>query len=228
MAFLSRLSTVLFVLAIPILLVTTNVRFFAGEVRFYERGFRQHDADQVTGVSMPELDAAARQIVDYFENDTDTLRILVTADGEEVSLFNTRETDHMRDVKWLMRIVFRLNEISIAYVLSYITAVYLWSGERSLSSLARLSLAGVATGAVVLGAIGFFAVTGFDAAWTRFHEIVFQNDLWQLNPDTDHLIQMFPEPFWEESTYLIGIMTIAEAVAIVIGATTLLVFRRRY
>jgi len=27
----------------------------------------------------------------------------------------------------------------------------------------------------------------------KFHEIVFRNDLWQLNPDKDNLINLFPE-----------------------------------
>lgn len=227
MVFLSRLATVFFVLCIPLLLITTNVRFFAGEVRFYERGFREYDAEGATGVPLAELDSAARQIVDYFENDTDTLRILVTRNGEEISLFNTRETEHMRDVKQIMQIVFRVNEVALAYVLTYITGVFLWSREKSLRSLARLSLIGVAVGLAGVGAIGAFVVAGFDSAWTTFHEILFRNDLWQLNPATDRLIQMFPEPFWEEATYIVGIMTLAEATAIVIVATAYLLFSRR-
>ncbi|MCK9520340.1 MAG: TIGR01906 family membrane protein [Dehalococcoidia bacterium] len=226
MTFLSRLGAALFVVAIPLLLVTSNVRFFAGEVRFYERGFREFNADQATGVPLPELDRAARSMIDYFENDSDTLRILVTDDGEEVSLFNARETEHMQDVKQVMRVLFRVNEVALAYVLTYVVAVYLWSGERNLRSLARLSLLGVGLGVVVTGAIGAFAVAGFDLAWTTFHEILFRNDLWQLDPDTDRLIQMFPESFWEESTYIIGIMTFAEATAIVIAATLYLLASR--
>ena len=225
-AFLSRLATVCFVAAIPLLLVTTNVRFFAGEVRFYERGFREHDAEQVTGVPLAELDRSAQEIIDYFEDDSETLRILVTENGQEVSLFSARETEHMEDVKWLMQVVFRVNEISLAYVLTYVTAVFLWSGERSLRSLAWQGLAGVGVGAAAIGFIGVFAVTGFESTWERFHEIVFRNDLWQLDPDTDRLIQMFPEAFWEESTYLVGAMTIAQATAIVIVSVAYLVFGR--
>lgn len=227
MTVLSRLGAALFVVAIPLLLVTSNVRFFAGEVRFYERGFREFNADEATGLPLEELDRAAREIIDYFENDTETLRILVTHAGEEESLFNSRETQHMQDVKQVMRVVFRINEITLAYVLTYIVGVYLWAGERPLRSLARLSLLGVGLGVLVTGAIGAFAVAGFDQAWTTFHEILFRNDLWQLDPDTDRLIQMFPEPFWEETTYIIGIMTFAEATAIVILATAYLLASRQ-
>ncbi|MCC7365056.1 MAG: TIGR01906 family membrane protein [Dehalococcoidia bacterium] len=226
MALLSRLAMICFVAAVPVLLVTTNVRFFAGEERFYERGFRNHDADQVTGVSLAELDRAAREIIAYFENDAETLRILVTRDGQEISLFNSRETEHMKDVKWLMQAVFGVQEVALAYVLAYVTGVFLWARERSLRSLAKLALLGVAAGFAVVAAVGALAVTGFDALWTRFHEIAFRNDLWELDPDTDRLIQMFPEEFWQESTYIIGAMTLGEVAAIVIAATAYLVFAR--
>lgn len=228
MAFLSRLASIVFIVAIPVLLVATNIRFFAGEVRLYERGFRVNQADQVTRVAMPELDRAAREIINYFENDTGTLRIVVTQQGQEISLFNARETQHMKDVKWLMQIIFRLQEISLAFVLSYITTVYLWSRERSLRTLAKQALAGIGVGFAVVGALGVAVLTGgFHAVWDRFHMIVFRNNLWQLNPARDRLIQMFPEPFWQESAYIVTAITLAEAALVVILASAYLVFARQ-
>ncbi|MGH7754194.1 MAG: DUF1461 domain-containing protein, partial [Gemmatimonadales bacterium] len=119
----------------------------------------------------------------------------------------------MEDVKGLMRFVFRLNEVSIVYVLTYVTAVFVWARTPA-RVLARQALAGLGAGFVVLAGVGVFAVTGFDAAWDRFHRIAFRNDLWQLDPDRDRLIQMFPEPFWQDMTYLLGLLTAAEALVI--------------
>lgn len=226
MHWLSRFAAGLFVMALPVLLVTSNVRFLAGEVRLYERGFREHDSAARTGLPVAELDRAARQIIAYFEDDSKTLRIIVNDNGEEVSLFNARETRHMEDVKSLMRFVFRLNEASLAYVITYVAAVFLWAGSGSVRRLAWLALGGIGVGVVVVGVIGGFALVGFDETWTRFHELVFTNDLWRLNPRTDRLIQMFPERFWEESTLILGIMTLAEAAVIVLGALACLVFIR--
>ncbi|GAB4326018.1 MAG: hypothetical protein Kow0010_08880 [Dehalococcoidia bacterium] len=226
MGVVSRIATVCFIVALPVLLVTTNIRFLAGEVRFYERGFRSHGADEATGIALSELDRSARAVIDYFENDADTLRIVVLKDDEEVSLFNPRETAHMQDVKQLMRAVFRVHEISLAFVLTYVTATVLWSGERSPRRLAREAMAGVAAGVVAILAVGTFALAGFDQAWTRFHELVFPNDLWRLNPRTDHLIQMFPEAFWEEAVYIVGALTLVEATIIVVASTAYLLFAR--
>ncbi len=65
---------------------------------------------------------------------------------------------------------------------------------------------------------GLLALTGFDAAWSQFHVIAFANDFWQLNPRTDHLIQMFPEAFWERATVAIGGAIIMEAAFIAAAA----------
>ncbi|MEO6044693.1 MAG: TIGR01906 family membrane protein [Tepidiformaceae bacterium] len=216
MALLSKLSAVAFIIAIPVFLMTSNVRFFASETRFYERGFRQNNSAAITGVSLPELDRAATELANYFENDAPLLSTTVQIDGAEAPLYNDREIAHMKDVKTLMRFVYRLNEFSLAVVITYITCVYLWAREKSLRTLAAQALAGVGVGFAALGFVGVFAITGFDAAWTKFHKLVFNNDLWILDPSRDHLIQMFPEPFWQESTYIIGALTLIE-VALIVG-----------
>jgi integral membrane protein (TIGR01906 family) len=224
---LSRLATGLFVLALPVLLVTSNVRFLAGEVRLYERGFRDFDSDRRTGLSLAELDRSAANIVDYFEDDRDLLRIRVVDDGEEEALFSSKEVQHMRDVKSLMQAVFRANEVSLAFVLTYIAGVFAWAGAGSLRRLAWEALAGMGVAVACVGVVGLFAAIGFDSTWRQFHELVFSNDLWQLNPATDRLIQMFPEPFWKRETFILAGITIGEAVAIVAVAVACLVFGRR-
>jgi integral membrane protein (TIGR01906 family) len=48
--------------------------------------------------------------------------------------------------------------------------------------------------------VGVLSLLDFDALWTRFHQIAFRNDLWLLDPRTDYLIMLFPEPFWLAAT----------------------------
>jgi integral membrane protein (TIGR01906 family) len=225
MVWVSRLAAAGFIIALPLLLITSNVRFMAGEIRLYERGFRAYDSDVRTGLPLPELDRAAQDVIDYFENDAPTLRITVVDGGDEVALYNARETEHMKDVKWLMRTIFRVNEISLAYVLTYIAGVFLWAGAGSLRKLAWLSLGGIGVGLAIVGfVLGAAALFGFDETWTKFHEIVFNNNLWQLNPATDRLIQMFPEPFWQNETYILAGITLAEVFIIVVASIACLLF----
>jgi len=123
-------------------------------------------------------------------------------------LFNARETAHMSDVRDLVRALFGAQVLAVALALTLAVAMLaLWPPR----ALAAACLYGAFLTAGIIAAAGFLAVTGFDSAWTRFHTLFFSNDLWRLDPSSDHLIQMFPEPFWQKITIVLGAVTIVEA-----------------
>ena len=193
------------------MLITTNVRWAANEVRLYHYSFAKYDAEAATGISRSQLDAAADRLVRYFNNDTETIRVLVQQDSRRVPLFNERETSHLTDVKNLFRTVFRVQEASLAFALVFVVAVFIWAADASLRVLARIILQ---ASLLTLGLLALFAVlalVGFDEIFLRFHLVAFTNDLWKLDPDTDHLIQMFPHDFWFDVTMLIAGLAALEA-----------------
>jgi integral membrane protein (TIGR01906 family) len=194
------------------LLITTNVRWAANEARLYHYSFAKYDAEAATGISRSQLDAAADRLVCYFNNDEETIRILVQQDSRRVPLFNERETSHLTDVKNLFRTVFRVQEASLAFALVFVVAVFIWAADASLRVLARILLR---ASLLTLGLLALFAVlalVGFDELFLRFHLVAFTNDLWKLDPGTDHLIQMFPRDFWFDATMLMAGLTALEAV----------------
>lgn len=193
------------------MLITTNVRWAANEVRLYHYSFAKYDAEAATGISRSQLDAAADRLVRYFNNDEETIRILVQQDSRRVPLFNERETSHLTDVKNLFRTVFRVQEASLAFALVFVVAVFIWAADASLRVLARIILQ---ASLLTLGLLALFAVlalVGFDELFLRFHLVAFTNDLWKLDPGTDHLIQMFPRDFWFDATMLMAGLTALEA-----------------
>ena len=211
-------ATAVFLVALPLFLVLSNVRIAANELSVYHYSFDRYDAEERTGVARADLDRAARDIVLYFRDDRDLLDIRVSVEGEEQALFNPREVLHMRDVKELMARAFSVQELALVYVVGYIGVVYLWARERSLYHLARLVAAG---GGITLAALALAStavVAGFDDLFRQFHVISFSNDLWKLDPDRDRLIQMFPRGFWFDATLGVGLLTIAEAALLVASA----------
>lgn len=203
-------SAALFVLAVPVFLVLSNVRLAAMEPRVYGYSFAHYDVEEVTGIDRAQLDYAARDIVYYFRDDRSLLDTRVVVNEEEQPLFTPREALHMRDVKQLFQRVFRVHEIAFAYIVAYVAAVFLWSRERSLQRLARqLVVAGAATG-VLLAVAALATVVGFDSLFRQFHLLSFSNDFWQLDPERDRLIQMFPRGFWFDVTLAAGIAAIFE------------------
>ncbi len=210
MAFVRRFSALLFIIAIPVALITTNIRVAANEPRLYEYAADHYDTPATTGIARSELLRASGELRDYFNNDADTIFIRVQKDGAPISLFNPRETAHLRDVKTLFQASFRVQEAAVLFALAYIVAVFIWAGEGSMRTLAKQIVLSGLISAAVIGAVGIVAVSGFDRAFEQFHLIAFNNDFWKLNPNRDHLIQMFPEAFWENVSLWVGLATLAE------------------
>lgn len=227
MGILRALATFLFLVALPVALVTTNVRLAVNSPALYDYGFDKYDVEFVTGIDRAQLDDAAADLRAYFNDDREVIATLVTdASGEETPLYTPREVSHLRDVKRLFQWTFHAQELSVAYAIAYVVCVFIWARELSLRTLARYVVTSVLIGAGVVGGIGAFALTGFEDAWTRFHQIVFTNDFWLLDPTADRLIQMFPEGFWFDATVLIGVMTLAEAAVLLLASVAYLALAR--
>jgi integral membrane protein (TIGR01906 family) len=209
--YLRSLALLLFVALLPVTLVATNVRFAANEGRLYEYGFDKYNVEARTGLPREEISRAGRELRSYFNNNQKTIHILVEEGGHEVSLFNDRETAHLRDVKHLFQMTFGLQELGVAYVFTYVVGVFIWAREGSLRRLATQILVGSLIAIAAIMALGMVALLGFDRAFEEFHFIAFSNDLWRLDPRTDHLIQMFPQGFWFDASMLVGLLTLAEA-----------------
>ena len=70
---LRLLAITVAVLSVPVLLITTNVRWVINAPVLYSYGFDRYDIPARTGIERSELLSAARQIRDYFNDDEDFL-----------------------------------------------------------------------------------------------------------------------------------------------------------
>ncbi len=215
----------LLVLAIPVTLVATNIRFAASEVRVYDYSVREYNAAAAARIPEGELTRANRELVSYFKaDDPGPLHIVVTnTSGEEEALFNARETAHLSDVRDLFQGLFTVQVIAVALALSLVVALF---ASSPLRLLARALLYGSLLTIALVAVTGAVAYLGFDSAWRQFHFLAFTNDLWELDPARDHLIQMFPRDFWFDITLLIGAFTLLEALLIGGAAAAYLYFAR--
>jgi integral membrane protein (TIGR01906 family) len=214
-----------FILAVPIALVTTTIRVAISEKAVYDYAVQDYGAQQTSGIPTSELLRANGQIRNYLVTpDAGPLSISVTNDaGKSGSLFNAEETVHMADVRSLVQLMFKVQLLSVALVLALAAAiVVLWPTRV----LAAATLWGGLVTMAAIGFVGALALTGFDSAWAQFHQIVFTNDSWRLNPLTDHLIQMYPERFWRDTVISLGGLLLAQAVGLTVLSATYLVFTR--
>ena len=227
MGLVRYLVGLLFIIAVPVALVTTTVRILANEPLVYEYAIDEYDAMQTTGIARDELLRAGSELRNYFNNDEDEIFVRVERDGSPIRLFNDRETIHLRDVKNLMIKNFRVQEASVIFVLTYVVAVFIWARESSLRILAKQLLLSVLLSLAIIGGVGAFAFTGFHESFDQFLRIAFDNDFWQLDPSRDRLIQMFPEPFWENAILWGGLAVLAQLGTLALLSATYLGLTRR-
>jgi len=207
----------LFIVCIPVALITTNIRVAISEQSVYDYSVRHFGASEASGIPESELIRANGEIRDYLADGDGALSITVVNNlGVEESLFNVRETAHMADVRDLVQGMFSVQVVALALMLFLaVVMLVLWPPR----ALAAATLYGSLLTGGSLGVVGIVAASGFDSAWSQFHVIAFANDFWLLNPRTDHLIQMFPESFWLQITSFIGILILVEATVIAIAST---------
>ncbi len=217
MAHIARFTAAaLFVALVPVLLITSSVRFVINLPTLYSYGFDRYDIPEYTRIERADLIAAGAQIRDYFNNDEQDLIIRTFVGGVLVeSLYNAREIHHMRDVKALVRGVYLVQMLALLYIAAYI-AVGFWLRRSDFwETLGRdVSRGGKLTLALVV-IVGLLALVGFNRLFLLFHLISFSNDFWMLDPRRDYLIAMFPQGFFFDATMLIAFCTIAAAAVLV-------------
>ena len=215
----------LFIFCLPPLLMSATIAIEFNSLRLYTNGFEEYNVSRVTGLSEAELEKAAAGLIGYFNSDEEYISLTVIKDGEEFELFNEREVGHLKDVKELIRLNFRILVGTAIYVGIYAGMCLFWRRKKYWRNLARSVVigTGIALGLIVAMGLGTM-VLDFDQLFLRFHFLAFTNDLWMLNPATDYLIMLFPEGFWFDAGMLFGQMT-AGAAGILCGVG--LVYLRR-
>jgi len=214
-----------FIVLVPVALITTTIRVAISEQSVYDYSVKRYDAHLVSGIPEEELLRANGEIHQYLTGDyAGPLSIAVRhKDGTTAQLFNARETAHMADVRDLVRVMFAVQIAAIAALLVLAVVMLVVLPPRALAAAAMYGSL-LTGGVIVMG--GLLVLTGFDAAWSQFHVIAFTNDFWNLNPRTDHLIQMFPEAFWQRATVAVGGAIVLEAALIAAAAGSYLYLTR--
>ena len=206
MAWLKALATVLFIFVVPIFLIAGSVRIVINAPALYSYGFDRYNIAAYTGIERDDLLDVAARIRTYFNDESEYLIVPTTVRGIQVpSLYNEREILHMKDVKDLVRGVYRVQEAAGLYILAFAAFGLALYRRPFLVRLARYAGygGGLTLGIVLLAGIG--ALVGFDRLFLAFHLVSFTNDLWQLDPRRDYLIAMFPEAFFFDATMLIAL-----------------------
>jgi integral membrane protein (TIGR01906 family) len=200
----------LFILCLPILLLTASVSGAMNCRWLYQYGFDKYDISRVTGLAPEELKKAADGLIHYFNSSEEDISLIVMKDGQPFTLFNEREAAHLKDVKGLFRLVYKVLLGALIYALLY--AGVTWARRQDRRRLAQGLLFGGGLTLLLMLVFGLIIAFDFDQFFLEFHLLSFANDFWQLNPATDYLIMLFPQGFWFDATLFCALGTAAGAI----------------
>lgn len=146
--------------------------------------------------------------------DDDLVRYMQSGKEEYLTpYFNAREVAHMRDVYGLY---VAAKALLAGGALAFVACSFVLF-RRDRAGYFRSMRTGLIIAVLFMGAVGLVASMWFSGAFTLFHELLFRNDLWILNPETDLMIRMMPLDFFMglAVTILVKFLT-ATVIAIVL------------
>ena len=220
LSWLRTLVSLAFVLLLPLLVIGTSLRALVTDRDLILRGFQDNQVARTTGLDEPQLERIADAFVAYFQGPRGQIQMQVTVFGQQRPLFNDKEVTHMEDVQALIQWFLKLQIVAAGAVV--IRLIFAFAVDHQTQPLGRELLwsTGLMIGLIVL--VGVLSLLDFDALWTRFHQLAFRNDLWELDPSRDYLIMLFPEPFWFAATIRMAVtVAVQTVIAAVLGVILL-------
>jgi integral membrane protein (TIGR01906 family) len=208
---------VLFILCIPVLLVTSNGRGAINTPRLYEYSYDKYEAVTTTDLEKAELMHIAEGLIVYF-NSPQELSV--------VEYFNEREVTHLADVKNLLKLFYWVQEACLLYVIFYMFLGYYLLKRKWWPVLAKRLIwaSGLTLG--IFAGLGIALAINFDGLFTWFHEVSFGNYFWLMLP-SDLLTKLYPDGFFFEAALFVVIATVIECVLIGGISVGYLIIRKR-
>lgn len=202
-------SSIIFILMLILTLLFTDVQLTAFNRAYYEKQYKKYQVPESIGITMPELMTSTDNLLNYIDNKRDNLDFTATIKGAQREFFSERDKLHMIDVKNLFVKGKLIRNIAFIYCVIYI-AWFVLKAKNKTRNISRLALTAFVAGILPIILLIILMNMDFYKYFTIFHEIFFNNDLWQLDPAKDTLINMFPESFFSDIAFKIAYFYVAE------------------
>lgn len=216
------LTSVIFVLCIPALLLSASLAWGFNSAWLYNYGFQKYNVSQDTGLSPQELDKTAHGLINYFNSTREYINIQVTAQGKTFSLFTEEEQIHFKDVKALIWLDYEVLLVTLTLALLYFFIFYFWQKGRFRRLFFKSLLWGSGLSIILIGGIGIASFFDFDALFLQFHYLAFTNMFWSAE---GYMLRLFPGGFWYDAFFImIGLMAL---LAVLLGTLSVILLRSK-
>ncbi len=166
----------------------------------YLQGFQRFSQTAHLDVSYQRYGEYAHALSQYLDGKADAVQVKNPDTGEMESAFSVKENLHLSDVKGIVTGLKIMRYAGGGLVIAVLAALWFLWGRNRRSQLLSQAVRGFAMAslALLLAALALliWGLADFTGLFWAFHQIVFSNDLWLLNPQTDLLVALMPEPFF--------------------------------
>ncbi len=199
-----RIIWIVIGLCLTIFTWVTALEWVTYDIDHYMTEFEKQGWNPATGMDKENQRLAAEEIIRYLKGEKADFQTMAVKDGEVQELYDQRERVHMEDVLFLFDRVRLIRNASIAVIL-LLTAWMIARDERWKPHWLRtLFYTGLGNVDLMI-LLALLIWLDFSKYFTYFHLLLFDNDLWILDPGRHVLIQLLPETFFVNTAVAIGL-----------------------
>lgn len=218
MAILSRVWSFASILCVPLVLVMFAVRIVMLPIFMQLEYARPNFAPDYYGFTAEDrLNWAPLGIAYLFSGDDALLDKQLPGEkcfppsGTTCPMFNTREREHMRDVRTVSDLFFAAGLCAVLLLFAHAVFDHLMHFHRFLMAVKI----GALTTILLIVTIAVAVVVAWDALFTTFHDLFFASGTWVFYY-SDTLIRLYPEQFWMDASIAVGGIALAVAITILL------------
>ncbi len=190
--------------AVVILLISGFQAAMYADFGVYEREYTKYQVLRELDMEMEDAMYVTREMMAYLKGDRERLSVVTTVEGTEQDFFNEQDRLHMDDVQGLFLGGLALRRWAFAVLAAALVFLAAACRKEIWRTLARSFQVVLGILAALILFLGIAMARNFNAVFTKFHEIFFDNDLWIFDPAEDYMIRMLPEGLFFDMVIRIG------------------------
>jgi len=201
---LSRILGIL--LGISIILVTLFTVFQAvlyTDDDFLPKRFERYSVtDNIPPIKKEELDKVGIHIMRYLIGKERDLQMKVDINGKNLPFFNEQDIFHMREVRDIFIGSLRFRNI-LCFIISAVLILSFTKFKYHKNTIFKMTHNSISILFFIQMVMGVFIRVNFESFFILFHNILFNNDKWLFDAETDMMINILPQELFFESAVLI-------------------------
>ena len=206
----------------------TVVQLTASETAWFEQEFSELSLAEGMGMTLGDLGASLRTLVDYMNGNTGTIDLLVTVNGQQVRMFDLDiEIVHMAEVRVLWQRFIAARNVGVLLGLVLCLGGVVLDGKDAVRNACLGYFWALGLFLVVVAFVGTWAAISFDSFWTFFHRVIFPDSENWLLPAESRMIQMLPSELFRALVMRMGGRMLIIFLIVAGAAGAVLAFRQR-